>query len=204
MPLSMADTLCCDTTQIHAWQSDAAYDYQREFMDMQPNLWDWLLAQLGDFLMSLFGSETASAITTPLLISLGLALFLFVGWFVYKTRPGLFHRNQKLGVEALEEENIYGIDFDTIIRRAVADGDYRQAVRYVYLQTLRHLSDHALIDWMPHKTPTQYILEYQKDDFRRLTNLFLRIRYGNFEATPSIYDSMLQLQSSIIRKEDRL
>lgn len=196
------DTLCCDTTQIHAWQSDAAYDYQRELMDMQPNLWDWLLAQFGDFLMSLFGSETASSITVPVLIASGLALLSFVGWFIYKTRPSLFQRNQRLAVGTVEEENIYGIDFDTTIRHAIDVGDYRQAVRYVYLQTLRHLSDQSLIYWMPQKTPTQYIQEYDKDDFRRLTNLFLRVRYGNLEATPSMYDNVVLLQSSIINKEE--
>ena len=198
------DTLCCDTTQIHAWQSDAAYDYQRELMDVQLNLWDWLLAQFADFLMSLFGSETASSITIPLLITLGLALLSFVGWFIYKTRPSLFQRNQQLTVGTVEEENIYGIDFDTSIRHAIDAGNYRQAVRYVYLQTLRHLSDQSLIDWMPQKTPTQYILEYNKDDFRKMTTLFLRVRYGNFEATPSMYDSVVLLQSSIIKKEERL
>ena len=77
-------------------------------------------------------------------------------------------------------------------------------MRYVYLQTLRHLSDHALIDWMPQKTPTQYIREYPKDDFHRLTNLFLRVRYGNFEATPIMYDEVLSLQSSIMQREERL
>ena len=202
--MQIPDTLCCDTAQIHAWQSDAAFDYQREFADMQPDLWDWLLMQLGDFLMSLFGSETASAITRPVLITLGVILLLLVAWFVYKAHPALFLRNKSSDSDVEAEETIYGIDFNAVIRQAVADGDYRQAVRYVYLQTLRHLSDHAQIDWMPHKTPSQYILEYQKDDFRRLTNLFLRIRYGNFEATPSLYDSVLQLQSSIIQQEERL
>jgi hypothetical protein len=198
------DTLCCDTAQVHAWQSDAAYDYQREFAGMQPSLWDWLLMQVGDFLAFLFGSETTSAITHTVLIVSGLILLLLVVWFVYKTRPGLFHRNRQTAFDDVEEETIYGVDFDAVIRQAVADGDYRQAVRYVYLQTLRHLSDHALIDWMPQKTPTQYIQECDNDDFRQLTNLFLRVRYGNFEATPSMYDSVLGLQSSIIQKEERL
>ena len=198
------DTLCCDTVQVHAWQSDAAYDYQREFVGMQTSLWDWLMMQVRDFLSSLFGSDTASAITQPLLIASGLVLLLLLVWFVYKTRPELFHRNRQLVSGDEEEETIYGIDFDAVIRQAVAAGDYRQAVRYVYLQTLRHLSDHALIEWMPQKTPTQYIRECDNDDFRQLTNLFLRVRYGNFEATPSMYDSVVGLQSSIIQKEERL
>ena len=57
---------------------------------------------------------------------------------------------------------------------------------------------------MPQKTPTQYIRECDNDDFRQLTNLFLRVRYGNFEATPSMYDSVVGLQSSVIQKEERL
>lgn len=204
MSLSGVDTLCCDTAQIHAWQSDAAYDYQRELMDWQPSLWKWLLMQLQELLSSVLGSETAASVTVPLLITLGLAVLLFVVWFIYKTRPSVFQRNQLSNIGTVEEENIYGIDFDASIRQALVDGDYRQAVRYVYLQTLRHLSDHAKIDWMPQKTPNQYIQEYNKDDFRQLTTLFLRVRYGNFEATPSMYDSVILLQSSIINKEERL
>ena len=198
------DTLCCDTAQIHAWQSDAAYDYQRELLGWQPSLWEWLSAQLMDLLSIIFGSETAESVTRPILITLGLGFLLFLVWLIYKYRPGLFLRNRQQLHETAEEENIYGVDFGAVIRQAVAADDYRQAVRYVYLQTLRHLSDHALIDWRPHKTPTQYILEYTAGDFRRLTNLFLRIRYGNFDATPSSYDDACRLQSSIIHPEECL
>ena len=198
------DTLSCDTAQIHAWQSDAAFDYQRELVNSQSSLWEWVMMQLRDFLSTLFGSETASAIANPVLIVSGLLLLALLVWFVYKARPELFHRNRQLAFDDVEEETIYGVDFDAVIRQALAAGDYRQAVRYVYLQTLRHLSDHALIDWMPQKTPTQYIREYPKDDFHRLTNLFLRVRYGNFEATPIMYDEVLSLQSSIMQREERL
>ena len=197
------DTLCCDTAQIHAWQSDATYDYQREFINSQTNLWEWLMMQVRDLLATLLGSETASVVARPVLIALGVILLLLIAWFVYKARPTLFLRNKQSDLGRVDEENIYGVDFDAVIRQATADGDYCQAVRYVYLQTLRFLSDHSLIDWMPQKTPTQYILEYDKDDFRRMTNVFLRIRYGNFEATPSLYDSVLQLQSSIFNQEER-
>ena len=80
--MPVPDTLCCDTMQIHAWQGDAAYDYQRELMDWQPSLWKWLLMQLQELLSSVLGSETAASITVPLLITLGLAVLLFVVWFI--------------------------------------------------------------------------------------------------------------------------
>jgi hypothetical protein len=202
MTLSNVDTLCCDTAQIHAWQSDAAYDYQRELVNWHPSLWDWVIMYLNGLLSSIFGSETANAITRPVLIGLGVALLLFVVWFVYRTRPELFMRNKRSAIATVNEENIYGIDFESVIREALADSDYRQAVRYVYLQTLRYLSDHTLINWMPQKTPTQYVGEYSSDEFRQLTRHFLRIRYGNFQATSATYDEVCRLQSSIIPKEE--
>lgn len=200
---SAVDTLSCDTAQLHAWQSDATCDYQRELVAWQPSLWDWFTAQLNDILSDILGSKAANAIGTPLLVGLGAAFLLFVVWFVYRTRPELFLRNRRKTVEEPEVETIYGVDFDAVIRQAVANGDYRQAVRNVYLQTLRALSDQSLIDWMPYKTPSQYVREYGSDEFRQLTNYFLRVRYGNFEATPSTYDSVCRLQSSVIPKEER-
>lgn len=197
-----ADTLSCDTSLISAWQHDAAYDYQRELSVWQPSLWDWLLMEINDMLTELFGSETAQAITRPLLITLGISVALLVLWLIVRRHPSLFMRRRKeaLAAEA-DEDNIYGVDFDAVIWQAVASGDYRQAVRYTYLQTLRHLSDRSLIDWQLHKTPQQYVGEYRDDHFRQLTNIFMRIRYGNYEATEPIYDTARELSSSVVGRE---
>lgn len=75
--------------------------------------------------------------------------------------------------------------------------DYREAVRLLYLQTLKRLSDEKRIDWQPYKTPTQYINEVRIPVFRQLTNHFLRVRYGNFEATEELFNSMKSLQEEI-------
>ena len=45
------------------------------------------------------------------------------------------------------------------------------------------MSDNNLINWQIYKTPTQYAREYTDAVFRDLTNVFLRVRYGNFDAT---------------------
>jgi len=79
--------------------------------------------------------------------------------------------------------------------------DYQLAVRLVYLQTLKHLSDFRCIDWQTYKTPTEYLYEMKRkgvsDDFRQLTNRFLMVRYGNFEATESTYETVKNLQQII-------
>ncbi len=98
---------------------------------------------------------------------------------------------------------LYGIDFDAEIKAALVRRDYKEAVRLLYLQTLKQLSDKELIDWQLYKTPTQYIYEVksesQRNVFRNLTNSFLRVRYGNFDATEQLFIEMSGLQKEIAK-----
>ena len=111
---------------------------------------------------------------------------------------GLFGRgkNDRLDYE-VEEDTIYGIDFDKAIRQALERKDYREAVRLKYLQTLKMLTENGRIDWQLHKTPTQYTYECTDEAFLRMTRHFLRIRYGNFEATPEVYEELATAYSSL-------
>ena len=42
MLTSPADTLVCDTVQIAKWQSNPAYDYNRELITPEINVFEWL------------------------------------------------------------------------------------------------------------------------------------------------------------------
>lgn len=97
----------------------------------------------------------------------------------------------------IEEDTIYGVDFPGGITEALSRQDYREAIRLLYLQTLKQLSDAERIDWQLYKTPTQYINEVRMPAFRQLTNHFLRVRYGNFEATEELFRTMQTLQEEI-------
>ena len=97
----------------------------------------------------------------------------------------------------VEEDTIYGVDFPKGIDEALSRRDYREAIRLLYLQTLKQLSDAERIDWQLYKTPTQYIYEVRLPAFRQMTNHFLRVRYGNFEATEELFREMQALQEEI-------
>lgn len=195
---SPTDTLVCDTAQIALWQSDAAYDYNRELITPQINIFEWLSRQFGEILRKLFGSRFAEEYSGPILIGIAILLLLLIIWFVYMKRPELFTRSRKNTLPyELGEDTIYGVDFPGGIAEALSRQDYREAVRLLYLQTLKQLSDAGCIDWQLYKTPTQYIYEVRTPAFRQLTNHFLRVRYGNFEATEELYDTMQTLQEEI-------
>ena len=67
---------------------------------------------------------------------------------------GKFRSGRQAPLEyEVTEDTIYGVDFEREIARAMERKDYREAMRFTYLQTLKMLSDHQLIDWQPFKTP---------------------------------------------------
>ncbi len=81
-------------------------------------------------------------------------------------------------------EDIHGIDFDAEVEKALAQHNYRLAVRLLYLKCLKQLSDKNLIQWEIDKTNTAYLYELkngeQRQTFSVLTNRFEYVWYGNF------------------------
>ena len=192
------DTLVCDTARIAAWQQDVAFDYNRELIEPQQTIWEWLFQVIMGFLSEAFHDAMQYELSWIVFAIIAVVLLVVGGWLLYKYRPGLFGRgkNDRLDYE-VEEDTIYGIDFDKAIRQALERKDYREAVRLKYLQTLKMLTENGRIDWQLHKTPTQYTYECTDEAFLRMTRHFLRIRYGNFEATPEVYEELATAYSSL-------
>lgn len=112
MLTSPADTLVCDTVQIAKWQSESAYDYNRELITPEINIFEWFRRQFGELLRKIFGSRFAEEYSELILICLAIIILLLIIWFVYKKRPELFMRSpkNKLPYE-VGEDTIYGVDF---------------------------------------------------------------------------------------------
>ena len=195
---SPTDTLVCDTAQLARWQSDPVYNYNRELIAPEINLFEWINKQFGEFLREIFGSRFADEYSELILVCIAVVILLLVSWFVYRKRPELFMRSGKRTLPyTVEEDTIYGVDFPEGINEALSQGNYREAVRLLYLQALKQLSDAGRIEWQPYKTPTQYLCEVRLPAFRQLTNHFLQVRYGNFEATEELFRTMRALQEEI-------
>ncbi|MBR8709165.1 DUF4129 domain-containing protein [Bacteroides pyogenes] len=195
---SSVDTLVCDTAQIAVWQSDERFAYHRELVTPDINVFEWLSEKFFGLLRRVFGSRFVEEYSAVVLIVIAIIILGLLGWLVYKKYPGLFVRtDKKTPAYAIEEDTIYGVDFEKAIDEALSRPDYREAVRLLYLQTLKLLSDEGRIDWQLYKTPTQYVHEERTPAFARLTNHFLRVRYGNFDASEQLFDAMRTLQAEM-------
>jgi hypothetical protein len=158
---------------------------------------EWMMAQINELLRDLFGQAWRSDYTWWGLAIVG-AVVVGIGiWYVWRFHPGLFMRQRDERTYEEMEDTIYGIDFDAIISQALGREDYREAIRMIYLRTLKALSDSQQIDWQPFKTPSQYVWEFDAAAFRTLTSHFLRVRYGYFEATRQLCDEVEQLGKEV-------
>ena len=195
------DTLFYDTAKIARYQANSHFDYNSQLVHRNFSLYDIFVNWFRELIQHLFGNVIAEKYSGTILVVVFVLLILLLIFFVYKKRPELFYRERKPLKYNVEEETIYGVDFNREINNAVSRNDYQLAVRLVYLQTLKFLSDYKYIDWQTYKTPTEYLYEMKRkevsEEFRHLTNRFLMVRYGNFEATESTYQTVRSLQQVI-------
>ena len=193
----MKDTLVIDSAQIAQWQTQQDFDYSRELAGGGMTFTEWMMAQINELLRDLFGQAWRSDYTWWGLAIAGAVVVGIGVWYVWRFHPGLFMRQRDEQVYEEMEDTIYGIDFDAIISQALGREDYREAIRMIYLRTLKALSDSQQIDWQPFKTPSQYVREFDAAAFRTLTSHFLRVRYGYFEATRQLCDEVEQLGKEV-------
>ena len=94
-------------------------------------------------------------------------------------------------------ENIYAIDFDAEIEKAISQQNYRLAVRLLYLRSLRQLSDAGLINWDVTKTNSIYVDELsnaeQRVAFKLLTRQFEYVWYGEFMIDAPVFKKISAL-----------
>lgn len=124
----------------------------------------------------------------------------FIAFILYKFffSDILFRRNtaSRNFVPTKNEEEISDPDaYEKLIADAATNKDFRLAVRYLYLQTLKVLSGKGLIAFSADKTNYQYQRElantaYQKD-FTAITLHYEYTWYGKFDISEDVYKNLL-------------
>jgi hypothetical protein len=120
--------------------------------------------------------------------AIGLAIYLS------GSRVGLFRKKNPLTALPGEEEfteDIFAINYLREIDKAAAKGNYRLAVRLLYLQLLKNLSEKNIIRYKQDKTNLDYLLELHPTPYYR--NFFKVTRdyeyswYGQFPVSEDAY-----------------
>lgn len=83
------------------------------------------------------------------------------------------------------EKDIHQTDFSALVEEALLKDDYRLAIRYYYLLSLKKLAKKEIIDWDPEKTNYDYYQEIKdkqiKKQFKYISYIYDYCWYGEFE-----------------------
>ena len=153
------DTLQCDTTLLQQLQQASEYDYQREFVEQDYSLIQRIIRWLEEIFSGTMRTATSDE-TSLFWVLGGIFVVIAAGVYLFTHKVGIFRRGGKSDLDyEVEDEDIYGIDFDSRIDKAVSQHDWREATRLTHLKTLRWLADNGRIEWALYKTPSQYTRE---------------------------------------------
>lgn len=118
-------------------------------------------------------------------------------YYLADSNVGLFRKKVKLEKTAeqeVETDDIFAINYQQEIDKASAQGNYRLAVRLMFLRLLKNMSEKNVINYKQDKTNFDYLLQlhstrYYKDFFR-ITRNYEYTWYGQFEVSEEAYRIM--------------
>jgi len=200
-----------DTTTVSVRPFDKAalvnYASQKEFKYTNGYVGESLWTRFWRWFWGLFNNDDRGTIASIfvtileyLLIGFGIAALVFlIMKLIGIDALNVIRRRAKATPLPYDEstENIYAIDFDAEIEKAIGQQNYRLAVRLLYLRSLRQLADAGLINWDLTKTNSIYVDELtnaeQQIAFKLLTRQFEYVWYGEFMIDAPVFKKISAL-----------
>lgn len=172
-----------DTQKIEELKRNKDFQYNRETEPVQSlwaKFWQWVWTKVAEAMSTRKGRIT---VWTVLVLAALAAIAFFIFQVTAMNKVGIFDksRNNPLSY-TVSSEDIHAISFDEAISRAITEGNFRMALRLLYLRSLKILSDKGYIEWQINKTNNDYIYEVNNKPwqplFRSLTRQFEYTWYG--------------------------
>ncbi len=136
----------------------------------------------------------------PVRIFFWMAAVFFIGFIIYKIflKNDLFARGNKKLLEKEVDFPLTALDepfkYDPLINDAELKNDFNLATRFLYLKTLKILSDKEFIHFSPEKTNREYLSEMATnaylDRFSSLTRKYEYAWYGKFLIDLTSYNKL--------------
>lgn len=135
----------------------------------------------------------------PLKIFFWSLALLFIAFISYKVlfKNGIFKKKRKLLIQA-EEDSLQDLnelsEYDFLAHEAENKNEYNLATRYLFLKTLKNLSDKGAVSFASEKTNKDYLNEMRQhkyaEEFEKLTRDYEYVWYGKFSIDKKQYQKL--------------
>ena len=125
------------------------------------------------------------------------AFVAVVIWYLAVSNVHLFRKAPPGITEASSEDDhsdIFSINYESEISKALNAKNYRLTIRLLYLQTLKMMTEKGIIQYKAEKTNSDYLWQLHGtsyyNDFFRLTRDFDYTWYGKFEVSEAAFQTI--------------
>ena len=145
--------------------------------------------------VNLSGSDFFSSIFGVIFWIIAIGLFGYLVYRLFLSNSSFLSRNRKniaSDIAIIEEQN--ASDPDALLRNAIRSGNYRLAVRFLYLQSLKRLSEKKFIEINTNKTNYEYVSEIRRhkfaNEFASLTLQYEYVWYGEYPVDERLFEQI--------------
>ncbi len=183
-------------TVVEAWQKDRHFAYAND-----PAYWRRRREAPSPFLVWLGRVLSSAGFRYFVYFVLGALLVFAIVRIMFENNLGLFYRNRANkkrtgGGDAGDGAHPAAADLDERLGYYLGRNDHRQAVRYLYLRSLRGLGERGLIKRSDMSTNREYCRQLagtpQEAAFRLLTGAYEKVWYGDFQLGDDAFRRLYQ------------
>jgi len=192
---------------LETYNADEAFNYieiepEDNFIVRAYNkLKNWLGNIIRELVEAIFGVGEAKGLLyfifyiLPYLILAVLVFFLIRFFLKVNSRTLITGQKETASFQFTEDEQIIkNEDINALINNAILQKNYRLAIRYYYLQSLKYLTEKQVITWQQEKTNEDYITEIESDtiksSFKNITRIYDYVWYGEFSVDQLRFESL--------------
>ena len=133
------------------------------------------------------------------------AVVLFIIYKLFLSEGVFARRSVKSNIQINADDNDETLikDYDVLLRKAHADGNWRFAMRFLFLKTLQKLNEKEMIKYAVDKTNSAYVKELpftKRDDFASLALYYEYVWYGNVTVEKDVFDSIENKYNNFLNK----
>ncbi len=179
---------------VQAVNSDKGFYYKR-YMDSLLRATQFKKPQRPRRTVNLSGTNFFSSIFGIVFWILAIGLFGYLVYRFFLSNSSFLSRNRKnvaADITVAQEEDTS--DPDSLLRNAIKNGNYRLAVRYLYLQSLKRLSEKKFIEINTNKTNYEYVTEVRRhkfaNEFASLTLQYEYVWYGEYPVDERLFEQI--------------
>ena len=189
-----------DTSLIHKFAQNPDFQYKKNLFkksfigQIWKNIKDFFLDLIRKIFQKIFGVEVKESSSNIIFWILILIILGGIGFLIYKSRKQLFTTSGTIFTDE-DDISIEQMNYVDKQMEAYQNLDFRMAIRYALLNTIKQLDENKQIVYVAGKTLYEYQSELSnkemKDKFSEMCYIYEYIWFGNFTATKSLCDLVI-------------